>query len=42
MTQRYRTTASIDGINPYWQFDKDTGKGPFGTFYAAINLMDDG
>ena len=42
LTQRYRTSDSLDGINSFWQFDKDTGKGPFGTFYAAINLMDSG
>ncbi len=42
LTQRYRSSESLEGINPFWQFDKDTGTGPFGTFYAAINLMNDG
>ena len=41
LTQRYRTSDSMDGLDPFWSFDKKTGKGPFGTFYAAINLMDD-
>ena len=42
LAQRYRTSDSAGGINEFWSFDRTTGKGPFNTFYAAINLMDDG
>ena len=38
--QRYRTSGSPDSINPFWAFDRTTGKGPFNSFYAAINLTD--
>lgn len=41
LTERYRTSDSIDGINTFWKYDSETGVGPFGTFYAAVNLMDD-
>ena len=41
LVQKYRLSDSAGGINPFWSFDKSTGKGPFGTFYAAINLLDD-
>lgn len=27
-------------INAFWNFDESTGKGPFGSFYCAINLAD--
>ncbi len=42
LVQRYRTSDSSDGINSFWTFDKTSGKGPFNSFYAAINLSDDG
>ena len=41
LAQRYRISDSEGGINPAWKFDKETGIGPFNTFYAAINLLDD-
>ena len=41
LSQKYRTSDSAGGINAFWKFDKDTGKGPFNAFYAAINLLDD-
>ena len=27
-------------LNSYWDFDSETGIGPFGSYYAAINLSD--
>jgi hypothetical protein len=27
-----------EGISSFWNFDKDTGMGPFNSFYAAINM----
>ncbi|MBR4225344.1 MAG: hypothetical protein IKR86_00860 [Candidatus Methanomethylophilaceae archaeon] len=42
LLQRYRTSDSAGGINPLWEFDSKTGKGPFGSFYAAVNLLADG
>jgi len=41
MQQRYRSSIGLDGINGNWRFDTETGLGPFNSFYAAINLMDD-
>jgi hypothetical protein len=41
MCQRYRTSGAPGGINAFWGFDGDTGKGPFGAFYAAVNLAED-
>lgn len=32
----YMPTGTI--LNPYWDFDTATGIGPFGSYYAAINL----
>ena len=40
LSQRYRTSGAVGGINSQWGYNKDTGKGPFGTFYAAINLVE--
>ncbi len=42
LSQRYRISDSAGGINPLWEFDAKTGKGPFGSFYAAVNLLADG
>jgi len=41
MCQRYRTSDGPGGINTFWGFDGDTGRGPFGAFYAAVNLAGD-
>ena len=41
MCQRYRTSGAPGGINAFWGFDGETGKGPFGAFYAAVNLAED-
>ncbi|MBR6204799.1 MAG: hypothetical protein IKQ60_07110 [Candidatus Methanomethylophilaceae archaeon] len=42
LSQRYRASDGAGGINESWKFNVKTGKGPFGAFYAAINLLDDG
>lgn len=41
MSQQYRSFIGPDGISSFWGFDGETGRGPFGAFYAAINLVDD-
>ncbi|MBO4798622.1 MAG: hypothetical protein J5494_07650 [Candidatus Methanomethylophilaceae archaeon] len=41
LSRRYRVSDSAGGANPLWAFDEKTGKGPFGSFYAAVNLLDD-
>ena len=38
-TVSHGTNATV--VNDFWKFDPETGLGPFNTFYAAINLMDD-
>ncbi len=39
MTQRYRDGTSIDG---FWSFDRKTGRGPFNSYYAAVNILGEG
>ncbi len=39
LTQRYRDGTSIDG---FWSFDRETGRGPFNSYYAAVNILGEG
>ena len=41
LSQVYRHSDAVDGIDQFWSFDRKTGVGPFNSFYAAINLSSD-
>ncbi len=39
-SERTSDSAGASNISSFWYFDRDTGRGPFNTFYAAVNIID--